>query len=104
VLQHGVLFKCRSDVDESDKVAIYHRLGDLRESIPGFERIDWGANSSLEGYSQGFTDGYVIYFSDTAARDAYLSHPDLKAIESAFGALLNGGLKGLVVFDLDDRA
>lgn len=31
----------------------------------------------VEGLLPGINDGYVVDFSDAAARDAYLAHPDL---------------------------
>ena len=66
------------------------------------ERMVCGANSSIERLSQGFDDGFVIDFVDASARDAYLAHPGHQRAGAGLVALLDGGLAGLVVFDLDD--
>ena len=40
-------------------------------------------------------------FSDAAARDAYLIHPDHKAAGAKLVAALEGGRDGLMVFDIE---
>lgn len=104
VVRHCVFLRFRNDVGADEKQAIFRRLASLQDKIPGFERIAFGSNSSPEGLSKGFVDGFVIDFSDASARDAYLVHDDHRAGGAALVALLDGGLDGLLVFDLDDPA
>lgn len=102
MIRHCVLLRFAAEVDNSDKDAVYQRLASLQSVIPGFERIVYGANSSTERLSQGFDDGFVIEFVDASARDAYLAHPDHQRAGAALVDMLDGGLAGLVVFDLGD--
>jgi len=102
MIRHCVLLRFGSHVSERDKEEIYQQLASLQGVIPGFERIVCGANSSTEGLSQGFDDGFVIEFVDAPARDTYLVHPDHQRVGAALVAMLDGGPSGLVVFDLDD--
>jgi hypothetical protein len=102
MVRHCVLLRFAPSVSADGKDAIFRRLTSLKERVPGFERITFGANSSPEGLAQGFDDGFVIEFTDAAARDAYLVHPDHQSAGAALVAMLDGGLAGLVVFDLDD--
>jgi hypothetical protein len=104
MIRHCVLLRFRAEVSDSDKVAMYQRLASLQSVVPGFERIACGANSSTEGLSQGFDDGFVVDFVDASARDSYLAHPDHQRAGAALVAMLDGGHAGLVVFDLDDDA
>ena len=102
MIRHCVLLRFATDVSPGDKAAIYEQLASLQHSVAGFQRIACGPNSSTEQLSQGFDDGFVIEFTDTSARDAYLSHPDHQRAGEALVAMLDGGPAGLVVFDLDD--
>ncbi len=104
MVRHCVLLRFAAAVSHGDKDAIFQRLASLQSAVPGFERIVYGANSSVEALSQGFDDGFVIDFVDAAARDSYLVHPDHKSAGAALVAMLDGGAAGLVVFDLDDDA
>jgi hypothetical protein len=98
-----VFVRFKTDVDDADKDAIYQRLAAVQHGVPGFQRIAYGANSSPEGLSKGFADGFVIDFSDATARDAYLAHDDHRQAGAALVSLAEGGLDGLLVFDLDDH-
>ncbi len=104
MIRHCVLLRFRADVTNLDKDSIHHRLAALQPMIPGFQGIVFGVNSSPEHLSQGFDDGFVIEFVDADARDAYLAHPDHQRAGAALVDMLEGGLAGLVVFDLGDAA
>ena len=102
MIRHCVLLRFAEEIGDEDKDAIYRRLASLKSLVTGFERIVSGTNSSVEGLSQGFDDGFVIEFADASARDSYLAHPDHQRAGAALVAMLDGGHAGLVVFDLDD--
>ena len=57
-------------------------LGALKREnkIPGIEEVTGGDNNSPEGKAHGFDWGFVMTFTDANARDAYLPHPDHKAL------------------------
>ncbi len=57
-------------------------------------------NISPEGLGQGFRDGFMMDFRDEAARDAYLIHPEHQAAGAKLVAALEGGIGGLIVFDI----
>jgi hypothetical protein len=100
MIRHCVFVRFRADVPETERDAIYAQLADLKQVIPGYLAISYGANVSPEGLHQGFTDGFTIDFVDAAARDAYLVHPDHQAAGGRLVAALEGGRDGLVVFDI----
>ena len=51
-------------------------LEKLKEVVPGIREVSGGYNSSSEDKSAGFTYGFIVRFSDAAARDEYLPHPE----------------------------
>lgn len=100
MIRHCVFVRFRGDVAEAERNAIYTDLAALKDVVPGFLAISYGANVSPEGLHQGFADGFTIDFIDEAARDAYLVHPAHKAVGNRLVAALEGGRDGLIVFDI----
>ena len=100
MIRHCVLVRFRPEVTQEDRTVIYAELESLREVVPGFLAMSAGPNVSPEGVHQGFVDGFTMDFTDEAARDAYLIHPDHKAAGAKLVASLEGGRDGLIVFDM----
>jgi hypothetical protein len=72
----------------------------LRQKIPAIVAIHIGRNESPENLDQGFRHGFTIDFADWAGLHAYLPHPDHQRVGAALVAAAQGGLDGLIVFDL----
>ncbi len=102
MIRHCVFLRFRSEIGDDEKHTIYRDLASLRDRIPGFGSMAAGVNSSPEGLSQGYDDGFVIEFADASARDAYLTDAGHVEVGARLVALLDGGVDGLVVFDLED--
>lgn len=101
MIRHIVILRFRPEITEAEKARIYADLDSLRELVPGFVGMSYGPNVSPEGLGQGFADGFSMDFSDAAARDTYLEHPEHKAAGSRLVAALEGGRDGLIVFDME---
>ncbi|AVF05631.1 MULTISPECIES: Dabb family protein [Devosia] len=100
MIRHIVLLRFRAETTAAEKSTIYADLESLRELVPGFLGMSYGANASPEGLHQGYTEGFTMDFADEAARDAYLEHPAHKAAGGRMVAALEGGRDGLIVFDM----
>ncbi len=100
MIRHIVLLRFRPEITAAEKASIYADLESLRELVPGFLGASYGPNVSPEGLHKGLVDGFVMDFADEAARDAYLVHPAHQAAGARLVAALDGGIEGLVVFDL----
>jgi hypothetical protein len=72
-VQHIALlqFKPGADVPR-----LFAELKRLTQVIPGITAFSYGENHSPEGLDRGLTHGFVMTFTDRAARDAYLVHPE----------------------------
>ena len=99
MIRHCVFVKFQPEVGRAARDAIYADLAALDRKVPGMLRLDAGANVNPEGLGQGFDEGFLVDFEDAAARDAYLVHPDHKAIGARIVASAEGGVGGLFVFD-----
>lgn len=75
-VKHIVVLRFKQGTTESQIEGVFDQLLDISESIPGIEDYVAGPNNSPEGLSQGFTHALIMTFTDAAARDGYLSHPE----------------------------
>lgn len=100
MIRHIVLVNFKADVSAETIQSLFDRLADLRSQLPGMRDFDASPSISPEGLEQGFNHGICVDFVDEAARDEYLVLPDHKALGAELVGLAEGGLKGLVVFDL----
>ena len=74
MVEHIVLLKLKSEVTDGQLETLSDALLGMAAEIPGIESITAGTNNSPEGKSQGYTYGFIVRFTDEAARDAYLPH------------------------------
>lgn len=100
MIRHCVFFKFRADVSAAQRAEIYAGLKALVGQIDGLLSADFGPNISPEGLGKGFNDGFIMDLADEAARDRYLVDSAHKAAGERLVAALEGGVEGLLVFDL----
>ncbi|HBF29246.1 Dabb family protein [Rhizobium sp.] len=100
MISHCVFLRFKASVSEADKQAIYQAITDLKAVVPGMVEVTAGANISPEGLNLGFVDGFIVTFEDAKARDFYLKHPDHIVVGDRIVAATDGGLSGILVFDL----
>lgn len=101
MIQHNVFLRFKAAVTDTEKESIYAEIAALREDIPGLLEVRHGANVSPEGLSGGYNDGFVVTFEDTEVRDYYLSHPKHRAVSDRIVNATDGGLSGILVFDME---
>lgn len=101
MIRHCVFVKFRADVSAEQRAEIYAELNALVGQIDGLISADFGANVSPEGLAKGFTDGFIMDLVNAEARDRYLVHPAHQAAGAKLVSALDGGLDGLIVFDME---
>lgn len=101
MIQHCVFLRFKASVSEPEKQAIYQAIAALKAVVPGMLDVKAGANTSPEGLNGGFVDGFIVTFEDAKARDAYLKHPEHIVVGERIVAATDGGLSGILVFDLN---
>ena len=101
MIRHCVLVKFRASVQEDERRSIFDQLAALRTTVPGMLSFAAGPNVSPEGLGQGYGHGFVADFRDAASRDAYLADEDHARAGARLVGALEGGLAGLLVFDID---
>ncbi|THF51009.1 Dabb family protein [Allorhizobium terrae] len=100
MIQHCVFLRFKASVPQTEKQAIYQAITDLKNSVSGMVDVKAGPNVSPEGLNGGFVDGFIVTFEDSKSRDAYLKHPDHIVVGERIAAATDGGLSGILVFDL----
>jgi hypothetical protein len=81
-VKHIVLLKFTGDTTDEQIGGFFKDLAGLQDTIGGLEEFIGGPYESHEGLNQGFTHGFIMTFSDAAARDAYLPHPDHEVVKN----------------------
>ena len=96
-IKHIALLKFKASTSPEQIDQVLNDLLDLSESVPGVEDYIAGPNNSPEGLSKGFTHGFIMTFTDAAARDAYLPHPEHERFKAAALPLI----EDVAVFDFE---
>lgn len=100
MIRHVVLLRPAATASPAAVDAALAGVVALRGVVPGILAVTTGDNVSPEGLGRGFSKGFVVDFTDAAARDAYLPHPAHQAAGAALVAVADGGIDGILVFDL----
>jgi hypothetical protein len=101
VIRHVVLFRPAATASAAAIEATLAGIAALQGTVPGILAIGIGDNVSPEGLGRGYRKGFVVDFADAAARDAYLPHPAHQAAGAALVGVTEGGIDGILVFDID---
>lgn len=100
MIRHIVLLKARAGVTDDEISAIFADLAAIRDKLPGVLAIHSGRSMSPEKIERGYLHGFTVDFTDWSALQTYQDHPDHKRVGSALVAVAEGGLDGILVFDL----
>lgn len=101
MILHCVFLRLKSAMTQDEKKALFEAVAALQQVIPGIVDVKYGPNVSPEGLHGGFVDGFAVTFESAEARDAYLVHPQHVAVGERIVSSTDGGLAGLLVFDLN---
>jgi catechol 2,3-dioxygenase-like lactoylglutathione lyase family enzyme len=96
-VRHVVLCKV-IDGRQSAFAEVMTELDGLRDRLIMGPMV-WGPNASPEGLDRGYSHVFSIDYPTAKERDAYLVHPDHKALGAKLVALCEGGVDGLCVVD-----
>jgi hypothetical protein len=96
-VKHIVLVKFKGGTTEEQIAKFFEDVLDLSETVPGIDDYVSGANCSQEGRSQGLTHGFIMTFSDVAARDGYIVHPEHERLIAMAGAIV----ENMLIFDFE---
>lgn len=96
-IKHMVILKFKPEVPKAVIDDLFGDLAGLQAKIPGILDFSGGPYSSHEGLNDGYTHGFVMTFTDAAARDAYLPHPDHETVKSA----IIPNIDSVIAFDFE---
>jgi hypothetical protein len=100
MIRHIVLVRFRDDVSEEKVAAIFAELREIQGKVPGLLSITSGRSESPEKIERGYMHGFIADFTDWQALETYQSHPDHKRLGAKLVENAQGGLDGILVFDL----
>lgn len=102
MIRHCVFIRFRREIPAGERQAMLAEIAALKGRLPGLLAVHIGANVSPEaGMDKGYGEGFIVDFRDAAARDAYLADPGHQATGRKLVAAAQGGIEGILVYDLD---
>ena len=100
MIRHIVLIRFRPDVSDTEIADIFSDLNGLRRHLPGIGPVLAGRSESPEQIERGYMHGFTVDFPDWAALAVYQDHPEHRRVASRIVAVAQGGIDGVLVFDL----
>ncbi|HEX2510909.1 MAG TPA: Dabb family protein [Microvirga sp.] len=100
MIRHVVLIRFKDPVDEAAAAALFDEIKAVQPLIPGILNVAAGRSLELEKLEKGFRHGFIVEFENRAALDAYQNHPDHRRAGARLVEAAEGGLDGILVFDL----
>ena len=101
MLKHCVFLNFKDDVLNGEKEAIMEGLVSLVGVVDGMIDMSFGPNLDFEKKTPDFDYGFIISFRDRKAHLSYEAHETHVEMGSRLVAACDGGVDGIVVFDLD---
>ena len=86
-VRHVVVFKYKATATPDQIRQVTQAFAALQQSIPGITAFEHGVNNSPENKNLGYTHVYLMTFTDAAARDTYLPHPEHRKFGQLLGQL-----------------
>ncbi len=102
MIRHIVLIRFRADVTEPQIATIFAALPKLA-NLPGVLAHTCGRSESPEQIERGYMHGFTIDFTSWEALAGYAENPDHKTFGGQLLAHAEGGIDGILVFDLAVR-
>lgn len=100
MIRHIVLIRFQTTVTEARIAELFAELHQIEGKVPGTLAITSGRSESPEQIERGYMHGFVVDFADWTALQAYQDHPDHKRLGAGLVAAAEGGIEGILVFDL----
>ena len=95
MVRHILLIRFNPQADAQAIGAVKEAFDAIPSKIEGVESVEWGENDSPENKNKGFTHCVLMTFTDDAARNRYLPHPEHEALVAIFRPTL----EDIIVFD-----
>ena len=85
-----------------EREKLFDAFSGLKNQLKVIRDLRVRVNVSFENHvKHNFNDALVLDFDDVAARDAYLIDPRHQAVGAQLVSAAEGGLNGIVVFDME---
>lgn len=101
MIHHCVWLRYRPSVSPQERAALADEIRALVGVVPGVLQVMAAPNARHEDLDHGFADGFIVVLQDRAALQAYQAHPAHQDTGRRLVAAAQGGLQGLLVFDLE---
>jgi hypothetical protein len=100
MLKHCVFVNFETNYSAQERAETLSTFEEIADDVPGMLDFSHGPNLDFEQKSAGFSDGFIITFTDRAAHLEYETHPLHISQGAKLVSMCEGGADGIIVFDL----
>ena len=101
MIRHCVFIRFKSSVTDKYRDALFSDIVALQSHLAGILAVHLGHNVSPEtGMDKGYADGFLVDFTGTDARDAYLKDEAHQRVGARLVEAAEGGVAGILVYDM----
>ena len=104
MIRHIVLVRFQPNVSESAISDIFAELEAVRAEITGMGPVVSGKSTSPEQIERGYMHGFSVDFESWDGLRSYQNNPSHKKSGAKIVAAAQGGIEGVLVFDLEFQA
>ena len=101
MILHSVYLRLPQGTDATELSEVMAGLNQLCRGLAGCAGFQHGPNRDYEAKSPEHPYGFVAQFRDRDALAHYAEHPEHKALGARLVAMCDGGVDGIVVYDLE---
>jgi hypothetical protein len=100
MLKHCVFVNFQTNYSQEERHTLLAGFAEVANDVPGMLDFCFGKNLDFEAKSAGYSDGFVVTFTDREAHLAYECHPRHIALGATLVSMCVNGFDGIIVFDL----
>ena len=100
MLKHCVFVNFQTGHSQEERDTVLAGFAKVANDIPGMLDFCFGENLEFEAKSAGYSDGFIVTFTNREAHLAYESHPRHIALGATLVSMCVNGFDGIIVFDL----
>lgn len=102
MIRHCVFIRFKPEISRERIAVLFGEIDAVKNHLDGVLAVHVGTNvSPEEGMDKGFSNGFIVDFENSQARDNYLEDAEHKTVGAKLVEAAVDGIEGILVYDLE---
>jgi len=102
MIRHSVFIRFKPETTQERIAELFGEIAALQDHLDGVLAVHSGNNVSPEtGMDKGYSNGFMVDFENSQARDNYLKDSKHQAVGAKLVEAALNGIEGILVYDLE---